>query len=107
MSQKAVAAQMVHVRIDHRDGGGGGDGRLHRIAALGESLPARLYGEAVRSGHHAPATTDALVHAEGLPKPEAAGRDLTRAPAHRSVPPNSIGGPAMVCSRCGDKVQVT
>ncbi len=57
---EAVAAQMVHVGIDRRDGGRRGDGRLHRIAALSQHLPPRFHRQMMGRGHHARAGVNAL-----------------------------------------------
>jgi hypothetical protein len=43
----AVAADAVHVRVGHRDDGGGGDHRLDRGAAFGEDVAAGEGGGAV------------------------------------------------------------
>ena len=52
---EAVAADMIHVRIDRRDRGGHGDHRLDGIAAFGENGAAVLDGGAMRRADDAAA----------------------------------------------------
>jgi hypothetical protein len=50
---EAVAADGVHVRVDHGDGGGRGHHRLHRGAAVTQHVAAGLGGQVVGGNHHA------------------------------------------------------
>ncbi len=49
-----VAAEPVHRRLDDRQGGGRGDGRVDGVSTLLEHREAGLRGERVRGGHHLP-----------------------------------------------------
>ena len=52
---EAVAADVIHVRIDRRDGGGHRDHGLERVAAFGEDRPAGLGGGVMWRGGDAAA----------------------------------------------------
>jgi hypothetical protein len=59
---EAVAADAVHVRINHGDGGGGGDHCLNGVAARAQYRQRAFTGEMVRRNRHAQWRSVAVNH---------------------------------------------
>ena len=59
---ETIAADAVHMRIDHGNGGGGGDHGFHGVAALAQNGERRLGRECMRGNGHAARRLQGMKH---------------------------------------------